>query len=402
MQFALFYTAGMFKRFCRRAPAFFLFALSLTTSSVFAEGNAASSPVFTDTNALNSQLFPYQKSMFEQPQDVFERGLQNLLKGFPRTTYQLFDPQPPETIGEPVVDSGLSWIARGSEWYVREVYPESAGDRAGVQVGDHFLGIDTPTTVKTPADLCRGQQPVYLRIERSGRAVKLSFSCQTFTRLSMITRMIEGHTGYLRPDFERLGSVSLLKQVFNAVTSLQEQGMTRLVLDLRGNQGGSIYDVATMADMFLHQGVIVRLLDRDGERKVSGRTEQYPRSAKNEREDIDVPLVVLVNKETQAGAELLAADLKQNGRAKVVGQQTAGVSTLFQIYPVFYRLGGIRASVRYPVGSWLTPNGENIGGIGLTPDITVAQESLNIAFFPDPKVDPQLAAAVQVLAKTAP
>ncbi|WP_407572504.1 S41 family peptidase [Deinococcus altitudinis] len=61
--------------------------------------------------------------------------------------------------------------------------------------------------------------------------------------------------------------------------------------------------------------------------------------------------MVLVNRETQDGAELLTADLQQNGRAKVVGQQTAGLSTLFQIYPLFYRVGGIRASVRYPVGN---------------------------------------------------
>ncbi|WP_407572506.1 hypothetical protein [Deinococcus altitudinis] len=82
----------MFTRFWRRTPTIFLFALSLTTSSVFTEGNAVSSPTFTDTDALNSQLFPYQKSMFEQPQDVFGHGLQNLLMEFPGTTYQLFDP----------------------------------------------------------------------------------------------------------------------------------------------------------------------------------------------------------------------------------------------------------------------------------------------------------------------
>ncbi|WP_407572505.1 S41 family peptidase [Deinococcus altitudinis] len=105
----------------------------------------------------------------------------------------------------------------------------------------------------------------------------------------MTTRMIEAHTGYLRPNFERLGSVSLLKQVFEAMTTLQEQGMTRLVLDLRGNQGGVIHNMATMADIFLHQGFIVRLLDRDGERKVPSRTEKYPQSAMDEREDFDVP-----------------------------------------------------------------------------------------------------------------
>lgn len=389
----------MSKRFWHHSFSFVLPALLTAVPLVSAESSHVPAPIFIDVGALGTQLRTFQKATAGQTQDELEPGLRNLLKAFPGTTFQIY---PAASAGstEPPVHSGISWIFKDRNWYASEVYPQSPGDRAGVQVGDRFLGTYSPETGQTPTDVCKVPQPVHLKLERAGKTMRTSFSCKVFNRVALVSRMINAHIGYLRPDPMALtSSGSLLKTFFTATVPLEQQGMTSLVLDLRGNTGGLLNVSPSLADLFIRQGVLLRLLEQGGERLEPGR---YPQRATDGREDSDVPLVVLVNRDTANGAELLAADLQENGRARIVGEQTAGVASIYQVYPLTLGKDRLAAQVLVPDGVWLTPTGRNISGTGITPDVVVKQDPLTVAFFPDPKTDPQLAAAVKVLLNPAP
>ena len=368
----------MSKRFWQRSSSFILTALLTAVPLASAESSSIPAAIFTDTDALDTQLRTYQKATAGQTLDELEPGLRSLLKAFPGTTFQVYPAASVRTV-EPPIDSGTSWIFKDGNWYASEVYPQSPSDRAGAQVGDRFLGTYSPETGLTPADVCTMPQPVHLKLERAGKTLRRSFSCKMFDRLALPSRMIDGHIGYLRPDLWALtSSGSLLKTFFDATTPLEQQGMTSLVLDLRGSTGGLLNIVASVADLFVRQGVILRMLEQGGERQQPGR---YPQSATDSREDSEVPMVVLVNRDTSNGAELLAADLQENGRARVVGEQTAGVAAIRQVYPLVLGRERLTAQVLFPIGVWLTPSGRNISGIGITPDMVVKQDPLTIAFF---------------------
>jgi len=83
-------------------------------------------------------------------------------------------------------------------------------------------------------------------------------------------------------------------------------------------------------------------------------------------EPLDAPLVVLVDKGSSSSAEIMAGALRDNGRAKVVGETTFGTGTVLDEYPL-----SDGSAMLLAVAEWLTPNGDSIRGSGIEPDVEV-------------------------------
>jgi C-terminal peptidase prc len=173
--------------------------------------------------------------------------------------------------------------------------------------------------------------------------------------------------------YVRVGSIQppTPREIDQAVTDLRARGMRVLVLDLRGNHGGNFLAGVEVARRFLPAGVIVTTQGQLGD--VSNRVFSSDSGATA----IDVPLVVMIDTETASAAEVVAAALKDNNRATLVGMPTFGKGSVQ--YPL--RLGALddpsdpvrlaprSGSVRVTIAKLLSPRGVPINGVGVTPQV---------------------------------
>jgi len=128
------------------------------------------------------------------------------------------------------------------------------------------------------------------------------------------------------------------------------------VIDIRGNQGGLLSSIIDVGDTLIDKGIIGKLVGRNGVEEVF----------KARRGDLlrGAPLVLLVDEKTASGAEILAAGLKENGRACIVGSNTHGAGHIQTLI-----LLSDRSAIRLTTGEFVTGVGLKIEGVGITPDI---------------------------------
>lgn len=128
-----------------------------------------------------------------------------------------------------------------------------------------------------------------------------------------------------------------------------------IILDLRGNPGGNLAAVVDMCNMILPKGMIVYTEDKYGKR------EEYKSDGKHE---LELPLVVLVDMNSASAAEIMAGAIKDYGIGTLVGTTTFGKGIVQQI--MSFRDG---SAIKITISAYYTPNGNNIHGIGIEPDV---------------------------------
>lgn len=188
--------------------------------------------------------------------------------------------------------------------------------------------------------------------------------------------MLEGQTGYL--SVSEFDSVTYA-QYEEALNELTAQGMTGLIVDLRNNPGGNLNTVCEMLDLVLPKGTIVYTEDKDGKRETATSDDEH---------QINVPMVVLVNGNSASASEIYAGAVQDYGIGKIVGTQTYGKGVVQQIFDL-----GDGTSVKLTIAEYFTPNGRNIDGEGITPDVEVEYE----ADENNPEADNQLEKALEVM-----
>ncbi len=162
----------------------------------------------------------------------------------------------------------------------------------------------------------------------------------------------DSHTiGYLRiTQF----SESVPKKIEEALQELKDKEVEGVILDLRNNSGGLVSSGIAVADSFLSEQPIVETKDRKG-------IKDAIISQKNTF--FDGPMVTLVNKGTASASEILAGSLQDNKRSTLMGEQTYGKGLIQSLKSL-----GEDSGIAITVASYLTPQGNNIQGKGITPD----------------------------------
>ena len=162
----------------------------------------------------------------------------------------------------------------------------------------------------------------------------------------------DSHTiGYLRiTQF----SESVPKKIEEALQELKEKEVEGIILDLRNNSGGLVSSGIAVAESFLSEKPIVETKDRNG-------IKDAIISQKNTF--FDGPMVTLVNKGTASASEILAGSLQDNNRSILMGEQTYGKGLIQSLKSL-----GEDSGIAITVASYLTPQGNNIQGRGITPD----------------------------------
>jgi carboxyl-terminal processing protease len=149
------------------------------------------------------------------------------------------------------------------------------------------------------------------------------------------------------------------KEVRGAFQEAQAAGARRFILDLRDNPGGRLDQAVEIAGDFLRTGSVVYI-----RQEASGEREKI--EVEDGAERIEAPLAVLVNEGSASSSEILAGALRDNDRAKVIGETTFGTGTVLSEYTL--KDG---SAILLGVAEWLTPDGDFIRETGIAPDVKV-------------------------------
>jgi carboxyl-terminal processing protease len=252
---------------------------------------------------------------------------------------------------------------------VDEVLPGSPAAVAGVQVDDRVVSVDGQPTAEKGKELKEaGAWEAKLR-GASGTRVTLGVlrvgwkDPRAFTlvraqvkQTSVSSKVLEKGIGYLQISrfVEATGA-----DVGTALADLRNKGaLGSLVLDLRDDPGGIVDQAIIVADHFLESGTIVTIRGRKGSVETQ--------AAHKGGVGVGVPITILVDQGTASAAEILAAALRDHGRAKLVGQPTYGKGTVQTFYDLDDGSGLKLTTARY-----LTPKGNFLESKGLIPDVAV-------------------------------
>ncbi|MDQ6671730.1 MAG: S41 family peptidase [Chloroflexota bacterium] len=258
---------------------------------------------------------------------------------------------------------GLELDLRDGQLAVVSPLAGSPADRAGIQPGDLIATIDGASTAQLGLDEVAGRirglrgTPVTFGLQRSGSSVDVVVVRDTITVESVRSRLLPGETplAYVRISmFSELTNQQLREQL----AALLAQGSQGVVLDVRGNPGGYLTAAVDVASDFLKDGVVL-IQDRGGSdtARQAYRTTGRPQAA-------SLPIAVLVDRGSASAAEIVAAALRDNQRAVLIGEQSFGKGTVQEVHKL-----SDASQLRVTVAQWLTPNGHAIQDQGLTPDI---------------------------------
>ncbi|WP_035985067.1 carboxyl-terminal processing protease CtpC [Leptolyngbya sp. KIOST-1] len=248
----------------------------------------------------------------------------------------------------------------------------------GMELNDAVSRIRGPVGSSVTLTIRRGEQELEVPITRARIEIHpVRYNVQTGP---------EGPVGYIRlTQF----SANAATEMADAIKSLEGQGVTGYILDLRSNPGGLLYSSIDIARMWLDNGVIVSTVNRQG---------VVDEETANSRSLTNKPLVVLVDGGSASASEILSGALRDNERAVLVGTRTFGKGLVQSV-----RSLGDGSGVAITVARYLTPNGTDINKNGISPDISVElteeqQEQLSTNRESiGTEADPQFAQALQAL-----
>lgn len=164
------------------------------------------------------------------------------------------------------------------------------------------------------------------------------------------------------------------EEITTALGDVIADGAVGIILDLRDNPGGTLNAAVTVASQFLAEGIVISAVDGNGEKQSL--------SVEGGGLALDIPLVVLVNSNSASASEVVAGALQDYERAVIIGTQTFGKGSLNH-----FRELSDGSAIYITIGRWFTPNGRQIEGQGLTPDIIIDMTEDDIAQGRDPQLD---------------
>jgi len=256
-------------------------------------------------------------------------------------------------------------------------------EAAGVRSQDIIAEIDgedaIDITISEAVNRIRGEKgtDVTLTLIRAGERIETTITRGTIDIASVEWR-VEENIGII--EISRFGTDTgvLVRQ---AATEFVQQGIYKVVLDMRGNPGGLLDQAVNVSDIWLPRGAII--LEEKKDDKV---IKSF--SSNNDPLLRDVETVVLINQGSASASEIVAGALSDNNAATLVGATSFGKGSVQRIIDL--RSGG---SLKVTIARWFTPAGKNIDKEGITPSIEVEVTAENV----ENDEDPQLSRAIEEL-----
>ena len=271
---------------------------------------------------------------------------------------------------------------------VIDMFEDSPSYKAGLKVGDIILKVDGESYEgKNSNDISNyiknsGKSKIVLTVKRYNEEKDISINLSKVEIPHVSGKVIEQDSkkiGYIKIS---LFASNSYKQFKNKLDELEKSNIDDLIIDVRDNSGGYLSSVTDICNLFLDKGkVIYQLEDSKGKVKKKDTTK--------EKRKYDI--VVLINGGSASASEILASAIKESYGGDIVGTNSYGKGTVQQTKKL---LDG--SMIKYTTQKWLTPDGNSINEVGVTPTKVV---ELNEEYFNNPTTenDNQLQEAIKLI-----
>src|SRR6266851_1362006 len=251
---------------------------------------------------------------------------------------------------------GVQILRHDDGVYIQSVVEGTPAARAGLRYGDRIVEVDGKDAREWSSEEVsknvRGERgkEVHLKVERAGKEIAANFKIvRDAVPLPSIRNafMVGPGTGYigLIGGFQHTSDDELRE----AIASLKKDGMRQLVLDLRNNPGGLLDQAIDVASEFLPRDKVIV--------SVKGRSEYHEPAVykSNGSDPEDLPLVVLINRNTASASEIVAGAIQDHGRGLVVGETSFGKGLVQHVFQLPFNTGLTLTTARY-----YTPYGRSL------------------------------------------
>lgn len=237
--------------------------------------------------------------------------------------------------------------------------PDSPAEAAGIKSGDVILQVDdiylNIETYSDAAEAIKGEEgtTVKLVVLRGEEVFELEVPRQKITENNVTTEIIDD-IGYIRIYSFDNGIYNQFKAEYE---KLRANNIKGIIVDLRNNPGGLVYDTVEILDLFLPECDVLKLVDKNGNEEVfkTDNTSQ-----------IDIPLVVLVNQNSASASEIFASAIKDSGKGVVIGTKTYGKGVVQYVRPIKEH-----GAISIVAAQYFTSSGVVIQDNGIEPNIVV-------------------------------
>ena len=243
-------------------------------------------------------------------------------------------------------------------------FDNSPAQKAGLHAGHAILKVDGVDMSGLPVE-----QVVGHILGPAGTSVTLTIfdpkTGQTFDVTLVRARIVVNNVTWQKLPGTNIAHLRIAgfsqgvgQNVKQALTDMQQQGVTGVILDLRNNPGGLLNEAVSIASQFLTSGDV--LLEQNGQGQVTHQTVRRGGVA------TQLPMVVLVNNGSASASEIVAGALQDAGRGKLIGETTFGTGTVLSEFPL-----SDGSALMIAIEEWLTPKGRVIWHKGIVPDQTI-------------------------------
>jgi carboxyl-terminal processing protease len=254
------------------------------------------------------------------------------------------------------------WVKRkAGSLRIVSVLPDTPAEAAGLRDEDVLLTVDGRSLSELTSDeavaAIKGKPGtvVHLTVDRGGKELEFDITRQRLELPNLEARVQQGF-GYIRLFGFARGAGA---QVRVETRRFVRDDVAGIVLDLRDNGGGLLSEAIEVASVFIEEGKVATFRQRSGpDRVYRAEGDAYG----------DVPLIVVVNEGTASASEIVAGALQDLDRARLIGARTYGKGSVQQVMTL-----ADSSAIKLTIGSYHTPDGHDLDGTGLAPDVTVTQ-----------------------------
>lgn len=267
---------------------------------------------------------------------------------------------------------------------ITHVIPGSPAD-GKLMPGDRIMRINGKPFKNLPAqtinDMLQGEvgSQVHFKVVRDIEVLDISLARQLFSLKNLDTR-IHGKLAYM---IIKSVSKNIAEEVSNTLHHLEQEGVEKLIIDMRNNTGGDFFEGIAMAETLLPaNSIVLRTLQKDqGIENYVSRTGKPPA----------FETILLVNQNTASSAEIFSAALRDHQRARIVGTRTHGKATVEGTYSLkngYY--------TKFIIAAMYSPRGQSWHGSGLLPDFYVETNPALLEYLRSLPIEAQLKSDLQL------
>lgn len=320
-------------------------------------------------NVLKDEWY-YSKDLINPEDKLINDAVNGMIEssGDPHTVYMSADEVKKfsESIDRGFVGIGVSYFDNNGTFIIERVFIDSPAQRAGVQPGDIIYAVDGVSTVGLTSDeivdKVRGVENTVVRIEflRGQEIVPLDITRGIIANTAF-GKMLENNVAFL--EIYQFGT-STAREVRQYMEIFKQANASKIIIDLRDNGGGYLTSLEDVGSMFVPKdGILIQQELTNGDKIVSKSTGDMIHPFDE--------IIILVNENTASAAEVFTAAVEENIGSTIIGVITYGKGTVQQQRPF-----SDGSALKYTVAEWFSPLGNKINGVGITPDVIVAQHEV--------------------------